>query len=161
MTLVKQLLPVVQSIAEYDKVFANLFMRHEDLELFSSLPREGIWLAPRLLAEIGDDWSRYSNSASLAALAGTSPVLFQSETYAKAHQRYTCTKPKLFALQQFARAATREEPWALEHYQRKRKECKSQTVAVRPGECVGSGDLCHVEGLALCCCFIAPLSVSS
>jgi transposase len=131
LTLVKQLLPVVQNIAEYDKVIADLFLKHEDLELFSSLPRAGKRLAPRLLAEIGDDRSRYSTSASLQALAGTSPVLFQSGTYAKAHRRYACIKPLRNALQQFAWQSTLSEPWALEYYQRKRKEGKSHTVAVR------------------------------
>lgn len=131
LTLIKQLLPVVESIAEYDKVIADLFLTHADSELFSSLPRAGKRLAPRLLAEIGDDRSRYSNTTSLQALAGTSPVLFQSGTYSKAHRRYACIKPLRNAMQQFAWQSTRSEPWALEYYQRKRKEGKSHTVAVR------------------------------
>jgi transposase len=131
LTLVKQLLPVVQGIAEYDKAIADLFLKHADSELFSSLPRAGKRLAPRLLAEIGDDRKRYSQAASLQALAGTSPVLFQSGTYAKAHRRYACIKPLRNALQQFAWQSTFSEPWALEYYQRKRKEGKSHTVAVR------------------------------
>lgn len=48
LTLVKQLLPVVESIAEYDKAIEDLFLTHEDLELFSSLPRAGTRLAPRM-----------------------------------------------------------------------------------------------------------------
>jgi len=131
LTLVKQLLPVVESIAEYDKAIAALFLTHEDLELFRRLPRAGKRLAPRLLAEIGDDRTRYSHTASLQALAGTAPVLFQSGTYAKAHRRYACIKPRLFAMQQFAWQSTLSEPWALEYYQRKRLEGKSHTVAVR------------------------------
>jgi len=35
------------------------------------------------------------------------------------------------ALQQFAWQSTLAEPWALEYYQRKRREGKSHTVAVR------------------------------
>ena len=130
-TLVKQLLPVVQSIAEYDKAITDLFLTHEDLELFSSLPRAGKRLAPRLLAEIGDDRSRYADASSLQALAGTSPVLFQSGSYAKAHRRYACIKPLRNAMQQFAWQSTLSEPWALEYYQRKRQGGKSHTVAVR------------------------------
>ncbi|GHP00489.1 hypothetical protein KSF_105360 [Reticulibacter mediterranei] len=130
-TLMKQLLPVVESIAEYDKAIEDLFLTHADSELFSSLPRAGTRLAPRLLAEIGDDRTRYATAASLQALAGTSPVLFQSGTYAKAHRRYACIKPLRNALQQFAWQSTLSEPWALEYYQRKRKEGKSHTVAVR------------------------------
>lgn len=132
MTLVKPLLPVVESIAEYDKAIEDLFLTHADSELFSSLPRAGKRLAPRLLAEIGDDRTRYSHPASLQALAGTSPVLFQSGTYSKAHRRYACIKPLRNAMQQFAWQSTLSEPWALEYSQRKRKEGKSHTVAVRP-----------------------------
>lgn len=106
-------------------------MTHADSELFSSLPRAGKRLAPRLLAEIGDDRSRYSQAASLQALVGTSPVLFQSGTYAKAHRRYACIKPLRNALQQFAWQSTHSETWALEYYRRKRQEGKSHSVAVR------------------------------
>ena len=130
-TLVKQLLPVVQSIAEYDKAITDLFLTHADSELFSSLPRAGKRLAPRLLAEIGDDRSRYADASSLQALAGTSPVLFQSGSYAKAHRRYACIKPLRNAMQQFAWQSTLSEPWALAYYQRKRQGGKSHTVAVR------------------------------
>src|SRR5207247_8529595 len=49
LTLVKQLLPVVQSIAEYDKAIADLFLTHADSDLFSSVPCAGTRLAPRLL----------------------------------------------------------------------------------------------------------------
>src|SRR5512135_1620745 len=128
LTLIKQLLPVVESIAEYDKVIADLFLTHEDLELFSSLPRAGKRLAPRLLAEIGDDRSRYADAASLQALAGTAPVAFQSGNYAKAHKRYACLKPLRNALYQFAWQSTLQEPWALTYYQRKRAEGKSHTM---------------------------------
>ena len=72
-------------------------------------------LAPRLLAEIGDDRQRYQNAASLQALAGTSPVPYESGNYAKPHRRYACIKPLRNALQQFAWQSTKTESWALEY----------------------------------------------
>src|SRR5439155_5847541 len=69
-------------------------------------------------------------ASSLQALAGTSPVLFQSGMYALAHRRLGCIKPLRNALQQFAFHSIRE-PWAKAYYQRKRAEGKSHTVAVR------------------------------
>lgn len=45
------------------------------------LPETGRRLAPRLLAEVGDDASRYESAVSLQALGGTLPVLFQSDIY--------------------------------------------------------------------------------
>lgn len=129
--LLKQLQPLIEEIATYDKEIQRLFLSHADSPRFQSLPRAGKRLAPRLLAEIGDDRSRYASAASLQALAGTSPVLFQSGTYAKAHRRYACIKPLRNALQQLAWQSTLSEHWALDYYQRKRAEGKSHSVAVR------------------------------
>lgn len=131
LALLAQLEPLMHQIADYDKEIERLFLMHEDLELFQALPGAGKRLAPRLLAEIGDDRTRYAAASSLQALAGTSPVLFQSGTYCKAHRRLGCMKPLRNALQQFAWQSCRLEPWAKEYYQRKRAEGKSHTVAVR------------------------------
>lgn len=131
LALVAQLQPLIAQIATYDKEIRTLFLTHEDHEIFESLPRAGKRLAPRLLAEIGDDRKRYQDASSLQALGGTSPVLFQSGIYSKAHRRLGCIKPLRNALQQFAWQTTQSEPWAREYYQRKRAEGKSHTVAVR------------------------------
>lgn len=131
LALVAQLLPLVEQIATYDAEIDRLFLSHEDNEVFSSLPGAGKRLAPRLLAEIGDDRKRYSEGESLQALAGTAPVLFQSGTYLKAHRRLACNKPLRNALQQFAWQSTQQEAWARDYYLRKRKEGKSHTVAIR------------------------------
>ncbi len=131
LALVSQLLPLIEQIAQYDKEIETLFLTHPDHEIFESLPRAGKHLAPRLLAEIGDDRSRYQDASSLQALGGTSPVLFQSGMYSKAHRRLGCIKPLRNALQQFAWQTTQSEPWAKAYYERKRAEGKSHTVAIR------------------------------
>lgn len=131
LALVGQLLPLVEQIAQYDKEIMHLFLTHEDNEVFSSLPRAGKRLAPRLLAEIGDDRKRYAERSGLQALAGTALVAFQSGNYAKARKRYACLKPLRNALYQFAWQSTLQEPWALAYYRRKRAEGKSHSVAVR------------------------------
>ncbi len=131
LALVSQLLPLIEQIAQYDKEIATLFLTHEDHEIFESLPRAGQRLAPRLLAEIGDDRKRYQDASSLQALGGTSPVLYQSGIYSKAHRRLGCIKPLRNALHQFAWQTTQSEPWARDYYHRKRAEGKSHTVAIR------------------------------
>jgi transposase len=131
LALVSQLLPLIEQIAQYDKEIDTLFLTHEDHELFASLPRAGQRLAPRLLAEIGDDRKRYQDASSLQALGGTSPVLYQSGTYSKAHRGLGCIKPLRNALHQFAWQTTQSEPWARDYYHRKRAEGKSHTVAIR------------------------------
>src|SRR5438876_6729993 len=129
--LIKQLLPLLEEIATYDEEIERLFLMHEDNEVFSSLPRAGKRLAPRLLAEIGDDRTRYAKTASLQALAGTSPVPYESGNYAKPHRRYACIKPLRNALHRFAWQSTHTQTWASDYYERKRKEGKSHSVAVR------------------------------
>jgi Transposase, Mutator family/Transposase IS116/IS110/IS902 family len=109
----------------------RLFLTHPDAELFVSLPGAGKRLAPRLLAEWGDDRTRYQEASSGQALAGTSPVAFQSGNVARAHRRYACNKVLRNAFHQFAWQSTRFEPWALAYYQRKRQEGKTHTIAVR------------------------------
>jgi transposase len=131
LSLVKQLLVVIEEIASYDKAICPLFLSHDDQELWNSLPRAGKRLAPRLLAEWGDDRSRYADANSLQALAGTAPVPFESGNYAKAHKRFACVKPLRNALHQFAWQSTLQEGWARDYYQRKRAEGKTHSMAVR------------------------------
>lgn len=131
LALVAQLLPLVEQIAAYDKEVEQLFLSHPDSELWASLPGAGSRLAPRLLAEIGDERSRYSQPTNLQAVAGTSPVLFESGNYSRARRRLACIKPLRNALYQFAWQSTRQEEWAVEYYRRKRAEGKSHSVAVR------------------------------
>lgn len=131
LAVVAQLQPLIDQIADYDREIEHLFLIHADSGLFVSLPGAGKRLAPRLLAEIGDDRTRYADAAGLQALAGTAPVMFQSGTYARAHRRYACIKPLRNAMQQFAWQSTLQEAWAMAYYQRKRLAGKSHAVAVR------------------------------
>lgn len=131
LAVIAQLVPLLEQIAAYDQEIARLFASHPDHEVFASLPGAGKRLAPRLLAEWGDDRSRYLHATGLQALAGTSPVMFQSGAYAKAHRRLGCVKPLRRAFHLFAWNSTLQEPWAKAYYQRKRAEGKSHSVAVR------------------------------
>jgi len=131
LALVEQLLPLVKQVAEYDKAIADLFLTHADSSIFESLPGAGKRLAPRLLAEWGDDRTRYSETRSVQALAGTCPVPWKSGEYATVHMRFACLKPLRNALYQFAWQSTRYEPWAEAYYQRKRAEGKSHSMACR------------------------------
>jgi transposase len=131
LALVSQLLPLLEQIAAYDKEIKQLFLNHPDNKLFNSLPGAAKRLAPRLLSEIGDDRERYPQATNLQAVAGSSPVPFESGNYSKMHRRVACIKPLRNALYQFAWLSTQQEEWAEEYYNRKRKEGKSHSVAVR------------------------------
>jgi hypothetical protein len=125
------MLVLVEQIKVYDQEIHRFFGLHPDNPLFCSLPGAGKRLTPRLLAEWGDDREWYVAAGSIQALAGTSPVAYQSGNYRKAHKRYACGKPLRNALHQFAWQSTRQEPWAGEFYQGKRAEGKSHSMAVR------------------------------
>jgi hypothetical protein len=131
LALGNQLEPLLKQIADSDEEIERLFLSHADSEFLQSLPGAGARLAPGLLAEMGDDRNHYDSASSLQALAGTSPVLFQSGTSQKAHRRLGCIKPWRNILHQFAWQSTLQEAWAKEYSQRKRAEGKSQSVAVR------------------------------
>jgi transposase len=131
LSLAKQLLVVIQEIKSYDEAIRPLFLSHPDQEIWSSLPRAGKRLAPRLLAEWGDDRSRYAEANSIQTLAGTAPVPFESGNYARAHKRFACVKPLRNHLYQFAWQSTQHEAWAASYYQRKRAEGKSHSMAIR------------------------------
>jgi transposase len=131
LALLCQLAPLLEQIHAYDEDIARLFAQHPDSALFRSLPRAGRRLAPRLLAGWGDDRERYASAASVQALAGTSPVAYESGKYARAHRRQACIKSLRNALYQFAWQCTAAEPWAATYYRRKRREGKSHSMAVR------------------------------
>lgn len=131
LVLIAQLLPLIEQIKAYDKEIADHFLTHADSPIFESLPGAGKRLAPRLLAEWGEDRKRYADTRSIQALAGTCPVPWKSGEYATVHQRFACVKPLRNALHQFAWQSTNQEPWAREYYERKRAEGKSHSMAVR------------------------------
>jgi transposase len=130
-SLVAQLQVLLPQIAAYDEEITRLFLSHADSAAFASLPRAGTRLAPRLLAEWGDDRERYADAASVQALAGTAPVVVASGKFRAVRRRQACNKALRNVLHQFAWQSTQEEAWARAYYQRKRREGKSHSMAVR------------------------------
>lgn len=131
LALIAQLAPLLEAIAAYDQEIGRLFAAHPDGAIFAGLPGAGARLAPRLLAEWGDDRGRYADAAAVQALAGTAPVTVQSGNFARVHRRVACNTALRNALFRFAWLSTQREAWAADYYRRKRREGKSHAVAVR------------------------------
>ena len=129
--LTRQLIVLIEEITLYEKDIQTLFRQHKDSCIFRSLPGAGKRLAPKILAEWGDNRNQYASVNSIQALAGTSPVAFQSGKYVKARRRTSCVKPFRNAIHEFAWCSVRWEPWAREYYYRKRKEGKTHHVVIR------------------------------
>ncbi|CAM5620465.1 IS110 family transposase [Streptomyces hirsutus] len=56
------------------KAVEEEFPRHPDAEILVQLPGLGVQLGARVLAEIGDDRTRFADARGLKAYAGSSPI---------------------------------------------------------------------------------------
>jgi transposase len=84
---------IEKQLAVYRQRIEELFARHPDHDLFGSLPGAGPKIAPRLLAEMGDDRERFDGDAqNLQCLGGTAPVTRRSGKYRHCHRRWACDK---------------------------------------------------------------------
>lgn len=64
----------VANAAALEASTAAEFATHDDAAIITSMPGLGPVLAARVLAELGDDHSRFADAKSLKAFAGTAPV---------------------------------------------------------------------------------------
>lgn len=112
----------------------ELFAQHPDHQLFGSLPGAGEKLAPRLLAELGDDRERFDSPEALQCYAGTAPVSYQSGQIKKARFRRACQKVLRQTVHLWANLSRTKCPWAEAYYQKKREEGQSHASALR---CLG------------------------
>jgi len=129
-SLLIQLEPLLKEIENYDDEIHRLFQSHSDSVIFTSLPKAAQRLAPRMLAEWGDDRDRYQDAKVVQALAGTSPVLHQSGKYRYARQRKSCVKQFRRVMQLFAFQSL-SIPWARSYYDNQRIKGKSHHEALR------------------------------
>jgi len=112
----------------------QLFTQHPDHDLFGSLPGTGEKLAPRLLAELGDDRERFDSPEALQCYAGTAPVSYQSGRVKKARVRRACQKGLRQTVHLWANLSRAKCPWAEAYYQKKREEGQGHASALR---CLG------------------------
>lgn len=120
--------------AQLDKYRARiqeLFERHPDHHLFGSLPGAGATLAPRLLAELGQDRDRFASPQSLQCLAGTAPVSFQSGQVHRVKVRRQCNRFFRHVLHLWAHCSRFKSAWAEAYYQAARARGKTHSCALR------------------------------
>jgi hypothetical protein len=90
--LAKQMLTLIDNIREYDVQISNLFSSMKDAPIFTSLPGTGPCLAPRLLAALGEDKSRFNSAQEIQNYAGLSPVTERSGQKKWVHWRWQCAE---------------------------------------------------------------------
>ncbi len=133
-TIAKQLRTLENQIAEYRRQIEKLFADHPDSDLFNSLPGTGKKLAPRLLAEIGDNREVFQTAQALQSFAGTAPITRASGKSRFASIRRMCNKILRTTIHLWSDESRRECAWAESYYQAKKKAGKSHAQALR---CLG------------------------
>ena len=129
--LAQQLRELILAKKEVQQNLSALFAQHPDQAIFTSLPGVGAFLAPALLAKLGDDRERFPSPASLQALAGTCPVTMASGKRKRVVFRHACDLEFRQIAQQWARSSLRKSVWAVAYWQQVRPRCASDHDAYR------------------------------
>lgn len=116
--LVATLRPIVVQIRELTSQIAGAVRAHPDGQVFLPLFKDpkSVVTAARLVAEIGDDRSRYPSCDSLAADAGMAPVARESGKRKVAGFRWACDKRLRDAVSCLADSTRHTNPWARSVY---------------------------------------------
>jgi transposase len=107
------------------------FEGHPDAEILRSLPGLGSVLGARVLAEFGDDPTRYKDGRSRRCYAGTAPITRASGTRSVVLARSTRNRRMAQACYLWAFSALRPSPGARAFYDRQRAKGKSHHQALR------------------------------
>jgi transposase len=97
------------------------FRRHPDAEILLSFPGLGVQLAARVLAEIGDDRSRFADARGLKAYAGSAPIARASGKKRFVGRRFIKNDRLISTGFLWAFSALRASPGADAHYRRRRE----------------------------------------
>ena len=126
--LLRTLFPKIEKLEQEIK---KLFQTHPDKDLFDLLPGAGAVLAPRLLAALGTDRSRFQSAQQLEQFSGIAPVIKRSGKSFLVHYRVACAKFLRQTFHQFAACSIRFCGGARAVYNQPRSRGKSHHVAVR------------------------------
>jgi transposase len=96
------------------------FPQHQDAEIILSFPGLGVQLGARVLAEIGDDRTRFADARGLKAYAGSSPITRASGKKSSITRRWVKNDRLNTAGYLWAFSALRASPGAMAHYRRRR-----------------------------------------
>ena len=118
-------------IAALERELAEAFEEHPDAEILQSLPGLGPVLGARVLAEFGDDRTRYRNTKARKAYAGTAPITRTSGTKRVVMARYARNKRLADACQRWAFSAISASQAARSYYDAQRAKGKGHHQALR------------------------------
>jgi len=130
-SLASELKVLNASLAEYEKEISDVYSKLPDREIFDSLPSAGEISAPRLLAALGIDRSKFESAEALACFLGIAPVLDRSGNHSIVKWRYCCSKVLRQSFIDWTFLSLRTSFWAEELYKKLRAKGKTHSVAIR------------------------------
>jgi transposase len=122
LALVVQLEAACAAADDLAKAVEEAFPQHPDAEVLLSFPGLGVQLGARVLAEIGDDHTRFADARSLKAYAGSSPITRASGKKSSVTRRWIKNDRLNHAGYLWAFSAITASPGAKAHYRRRRDD---------------------------------------
>ncbi|HYK87301.1 MAG TPA: IS110 family transposase [Acidobacteriota bacterium] len=130
-TIVRALYPIFENIARLDKEIEARFSTHPDMAIFDSFPGAGPVLAPRLLAAMGSDRSRFDSASEVQQYSGIAPVTERSGKHMWIHRRFACPRFLRQTFHEFAGQSIKFCAWARGYYDMKRASGMGHHASVR------------------------------
>ena len=131
LALLRQLDAASASASDLEAAAVESFNQHPDAGIITSFPGIGALTGARVLAEIGDDRSRFQDARGLKAYAGSAPITRASgKTRSVTHRRVKNNRLAA-AGYTWAFAALTASPGARAHYDRRRDHGDRHTAAQR------------------------------
>jgi len=127
----KQIKVLNASIRKIEKSINDIYKKHEDEAIFTSLPGAGKVLAPRLLVVFGTDRSRYESASVVQAYSGIAPVMEISGKSKWVHNRWLCPKFMKQSFHEFAEKSIMYSLWAKAFFIDCQKRGMKHNAAVR------------------------------
>jgi transposase len=129
--LVRVIEAMGSSIGELEAAMTIEFETHKAAEILTAIPGLGSVLGARVLAEIGDDPSRFASADGLRAFAGTAPITRASGHSKSVRARRIKNKRLADACHWWAFASITKSSGARAHYDRRRAAGDPHNAALR------------------------------
>jgi transposase len=130
-TILRVLRPTLENIDRLEEEIKTRFHAHPDMAIFDSFLGAGAALAPRLLAAMGSDRSRFESASEVQQYSGIAPVTDRSGKHIWIHRRFACPKFLRQTFHEFAKQSIPWSSWAHGYYDMQRDKGKGHHAAVR------------------------------
>jgi transposase len=131
LALLRQLDAACASAADLEQAATESFNQHPDAGIITSFPGIGALTGARVLAEIGDDRSRFNDARGLKAYAGAAPITRASGKTRSVTRRHIKNNRLAQAGYIWAFSALTASPGARAHYDRRRHAGDRHAAAQR------------------------------